>query len=249
MKTSRRGQQFIIDHEGEKLLAYRDAVGIWTIGIGHTSDEKSPVTKGMKITRAQSRELFAHDMAEVEQAISAMVVPQLNGNQYGAVASLIFNIGVDGFRGSTVRRLINRGGSKAAITRAFGMWVKGGNPKREIAGLVKRRSDEAALYFTPAELGGKAVNLPNTGKPTEQIEEGRRMKGGIVETSNGNVAVGTGASVTGAGGAADVVRDQVDQLSYLGDYSTIIHWIITALVLVGVGITIYGLYQKFVRDR
>jgi len=245
MKTSRRGQQFIIDHEGEKLTAYHDGVGVLTIGIGHTSDEKYPVKRGMKITRAQSREIFAHDMSEVERAISAMVVPQLNGNQYGAVASLILNIGVEGFRGSTVRKLINKGGSKSAITRAFGMWVKGGNPKREIAGLVKRRADEAALYFTPAELGKSPVVLPKTGKPTPQIEEARGTKGNVAEGGDGTLAVQTGTGITGTGAVADVVRDQADQLSFVAYYSDIIQYVVIAMVMLGVSITFYGLYKKF----
>lgn len=245
MKTSLRGQQFIKDKEGERLVAYQDAVGIWTIGIGHTSDDYFAVKRGQKITKAKMLDLFRHDMEEVERAINTMVSRPLNGNQYGAVASFILNIGVEGFRGSTLRRRINQGASAAAITHAFGMWVKAGNPKHTLPGLVRRRSEEASLYHTPAELGHAPVILPDTGKPTPQLATTRAAKNGIIESGDGAFAVNSGTSLTGTGAVAGVIREQTDQLSFIADYSQIIQYIVVAMVVLGVGLTLYGLYSKF----
>jgi len=64
MRTSVAGRAAIKRREGEKLSAYKDSVGIWTIGVGHTSAAGAPEVKaGMKITAAQSDEILARDLA------------------------------------------------------------------------------------------------------------------------------------------------------------------------------------------
>ncbi|MCC2111943.1 MAG: hypothetical protein KDJ16_07910, partial [Hyphomicrobiales bacterium] len=49
--------------EGKRLVAYRDCVGVWTIGYGHTSRAGAPrVSPGMKITEAQADEILSRDL-------------------------------------------------------------------------------------------------------------------------------------------------------------------------------------------
>lgn len=246
MKTSRRGQQFIKDSEGLRLVAYLCPSGIWTIGWGHTSDAKYPVRKGMKITKAFAEVLFKHDMDEAEAAVDKYIVPKQNGNQYGALVSFVINVGGDGLRVSSLRRAINNG--KDDVTREFSLWVKGGRPKRRIPGLVKRRADEAALYKTPDRLGSSPIKLPNTGKPTAQIEEGRNAKHDVSPTNDGTAAITTGTGTTGGAGVTEILRDQTDQLSFIAEYSQVIQYVVIAFVILGVGLTVYGLIQKL-RDK
>jgi len=245
MQTSRRGQQFIKDGEGLRLVAYLCPAGVWTIGWGHTSDEKYPVKKGMKITKAQAEILFKHDVEEAEAAIRRHVKVQLNGNQYGALVSFIFNVGVEAFRKSSLLRMINKGAGAISITKAFSLWVKGGTPKRTIKGLVKRRADEAALYHTPDSLGDNPIKLPNTGKPTAQIEEGRNAKHDVSPSGVGTGKVGSGVASIGAGGAVEQIKDATDQLTYVADYSSVIQAVVVALVSLGAIIMLYGLYQRW----
>ena len=62
-KVNSAARELIKRFEGLRLRAYRDAVGIWTIGYGHTSRAGPPkVTRGMKITRKQADEIFAADV-------------------------------------------------------------------------------------------------------------------------------------------------------------------------------------------
>lgn len=70
--------------EGEKLQAYQDTGGVWTIGIGHTKG----VEPGMVITHEQSLEFFAQDA----QPLLAMVAsrPVLEA---AALVSYGFNCG------------------------------------------------------------------------------------------------------------------------------------------------------------
>ena len=72
MRTSERGVGFVAAHEGVVLRAYRDPVGIWTIGVGHTGAAGPPaVTHGRKLIE-QSKMLLKEDSAstffDVKQA-------------------------------------------------------------------------------------------------------------------------------------------------------------------------------------
>lgn len=47
MKTNQKGINLIKECEGCRLTSYKDSVGVWTIGYGHTTN----VRQGDKITR------------------------------------------------------------------------------------------------------------------------------------------------------------------------------------------------------
>lgn len=67
-------------------------------------------------------------------------------NQYSAMASATFNIGVSAFCGSTMARKANQG-DRAGSCKALLMWVYAGG--RKIQGLVNRRNAEYRLCMTP----------------------------------------------------------------------------------------------------
>ena len=86
--------QLIKDFEGERLIAYQDSVGIWTIGIGHTGkvDGKN-ICQGMKITSQKSEELLKADIEYFENAVNKINF-LLNQNQFDALVSFSFNCGI-----------------------------------------------------------------------------------------------------------------------------------------------------------
>lgn len=55
--------------EGERLTAYQDSGGVWTIGIGHTGPD---VTPDLKITHELSMALFAKDQAQLLGLVAGM---------------------------------------------------------------------------------------------------------------------------------------------------------------------------------
>ena len=59
MKISQKGIDLIKRFEGCKLYAYRDSVGIPTIGYGHTKGVKM----GMSITQKQADDFLREDVA------------------------------------------------------------------------------------------------------------------------------------------------------------------------------------------
>lgn len=155
MKTSDRGIDLIKKHESLRLRAYRDAVGVWTIGYGHTGD----VDSGDVITEQQAEELLREDLDIVERTIRSTGL-QLNQNQFDALVSFTFNVGIglprshprgpSGFLGSTLLRKARIDANDPSIADEFRKWVKGRVNGRLVilSGLVKRREEELKLYFS-----------------------------------------------------------------------------------------------------
>lgn len=144
MKTSSRGRAAIMQREGCRLNAYRDSVGVLTIGVGHTGRASPPhVHAGMHITTAQADAYLAADLAPFEEAVNHAVKRPLTQNQFDACVSLAFNIGGGGFTGSGVVHRINAGDMEGAAN-AFLMWERP-------PALAGRRQEERKQFLTPDE--------------------------------------------------------------------------------------------------
>lgn len=151
MEISEEGRLLIERREGVVLSAYRDSVGILTIGVGHTSAAGEPkVTPGMRITRAEASMILRRDLADVEQAIRKLVRVDLNQNEFDALGSLIFNIGRTNFGYSTLLRRLNAGDRQGAADQ-FLVWNKSRvNGKLvTLKGLKTRRESEREQFLTP----------------------------------------------------------------------------------------------------
>ena len=146
---NKKTEELIVFYEGERLTSYRDTGGIWTIGVGHTSDSKFAVKKGQTITGEFSRELLRHDLKEAENFVKTLVKVPLNENQYGALVSFTFNLGGGSLKISTLLKKLNTGNYKA-IPSELNKWVFDDGVK--LAGLIKRRKAEGDLWNTPTSV-------------------------------------------------------------------------------------------------
>lgn len=109
LKMSHAGLAALTQREGVRLHAYADSRGIPTIGVGHTSMGGPPhVYFGMTVTMEQAYQILAADLAPVEAAINSAVTVPISQNAFDALCSLTFNIGIGGFRGSSVLRQLNQ---------------------------------------------------------------------------------------------------------------------------------------------
>lgn len=97
-----------------------------------------------KITKARAIRLFRNTLKYFEYSVWSVTRDDINQNQFNALVSFTYNIGVAGFKGSTLLRLVNKDRFDLRITTAFEMWRNSG-AKKGI--LLKRRQREAALYF------------------------------------------------------------------------------------------------------
>ncbi|WP_368641785.1 lysozyme [Castellaniella ginsengisoli] len=133
------GMALIKHYEGCRLMAYRDAVGIWTIGYGDTQN----VQPGLTITQAEAdQRLLSRLAAEfVPEVLAAAGAP--SQCQLDAMVSLAYNIGTGAFARSTLVRLF-RGGDTAGAAAQFTRWDKAGGVS--LRGLRRRRVAERALF-------------------------------------------------------------------------------------------------------
>jgi lysozyme len=144
MRMTDEGLALIRHFEGYREKAYRDAVGVWTIGYGHTAMAGPPVVRaGQVISRAEAADILARDVAVFARGVSAAVNVPLSDQQFSALVSFAYNVGLRGFRTSRVLRAVNAG-DFAAVPRHLNLWVKAGG--RTLPGLVRRRAAEGAMF-------------------------------------------------------------------------------------------------------
>ncbi len=171
MRMSVVGRAAIKWREGEKLSAYKDSVGIWTIGVGHTLAAGAPEVKaGMKITAAQSDEILARDLEAVEKDVTDVVKVPLNQNQFDDLSSLHFNIGPGSFRSATLLKKLNAKDYAGAADQ-FLVWNKGtiNGKKVAINGLTIRRKDERAQFLsTTIDEAPAPDQHPNSSPPSSR---------------------------------------------------------------------------------
>lgn len=144
MKTSDLGIDLIRRHEGLRLDAYLDPVGIPTIGFGHTRGVKI----GQKISEKQALIYLKEDLCNAEKAINKLLL-NINQNQFDALVSFVFNVGEAKFLESTLLRKIKNDPLDRSVRNEFIRWKNGrvGGELKPLPGLLKRRMDEANLYF------------------------------------------------------------------------------------------------------
>jgi lysozyme len=139
--------ELIKEFEDLRLEAYLCPAGVWTIGWGHAKGVKA----GMKITEREAEKLLEQDMMEVVKVLED-VVCRLSIDQYNALVSFVFNIGVAAYRKSTLRKMVLANPENPKIADEMKKWKYATNPKTKkkevLPGLVRRREREAELYFT-----------------------------------------------------------------------------------------------------
>lgn len=147
---SSEGVAFIKSFEGFSLDSYDDGVGVWTIGWGSIKDlQGNPVKKGQKIDNSIANKLFKRDLQSFENAVNRLVTVPLSQNQYDALVSFSYNVGIGALSGSTLLKKLNVGDYTGAA-ESFMSWDKGRvNGKLvEIKGLTRRRKAEKELFLT-----------------------------------------------------------------------------------------------------
>ena len=130
----------LMEMEGCRLEAYKDAAGVPTIGYGHTKN----VRMGDKISEYWAKEMLREDIEEAEWQVKELGVAKTEG-QLDALVSFAFNVGIGRLKESTLLKTIREGSSKNQIKKEFKRWVFAGGKK--LPGLVKRREWEAKRFF------------------------------------------------------------------------------------------------------
>lgn len=147
MKISQTGIDLIKKFEGCVLHAYKDPIGVWTIGYGHTVGVKS----GQKVTQKQAESLLKQDLKIYENHVTKSGV-KVNQNQFDALVSFTYNCGA-----GSLKTLLN-GRTLNEVSKALLLYNKAGG--RKLQGLVNRRKAEKELFDKEV----KVVSKPTTNK-------------------------------------------------------------------------------------
>ncbi len=221
MKISENGIALLKKFEGLELEAYQDIAGIWTIGYGHTGDDVKP---GMTITEREAEAILRRDLKPREDAVERLVSVPLNQNEFDALVSFVYNVGVSAFQGSTARKRLNRGDRMGAAD-ALTWWNKAtvGGVLREVLGLTRRRAAEKALFLTPVDppLVREPENLQENTRATPVEDPPRRGSPAESRTVQGaTIAGGAGAAAATVGHDNAEELDQIESNIERGDGMT-----------------------------
>lgn len=125
----------IASWEGYVERAYKDIVGVWTIGFGTTKGVKP----GQSIDPVTALQRKIDDISKFEGALKQCVTVPLHQHEYDAFISLAYNIGPTAFCQSTLVRRLNQRDYDAACKEIL-RWTRAGG--RVVQGLVNRREAE-----------------------------------------------------------------------------------------------------------
>lgn len=144
--VDKKGLDFIANEEGIRLKPYLDSVGMVTIGIGSTYYENMTIVRmtDPPISKTRALALFKNLLNHYELAVWSSTRDDITQNQFNALTSLTYNIGVSAFKSSTLLKLVNENPYTPLIRNAFLAWKRAG--KKDI--LLPRREREANLYFS-----------------------------------------------------------------------------------------------------
>lgn len=139
MQLGAAGKALIQSFESLKLQAYQDQRGIWSIGWGHT-----PAVEYQETTPEEADEWFAQDTQAACNGVMRTVDVPMSQNQFDALVSFTYNVGVGSEAHSTLVGLLNQGKYDLAAAQ-FSFWnhVNG----QVDLGLTRRRAAEQTLFL------------------------------------------------------------------------------------------------------
>lgn len=146
MKPSKQAIEIIKKYEGLFLNAYLCPASVPTIGYGTIRyPDGKPIKLGEKITLKKAEELLTWEVEKIATQIPDL---KLNQNQYDALVSWVYNLGIGNFLKSTLYRKVKVNPEDPTIKDEFMKWTKArvGGKLTILKGLVRRRTEEYNLY-------------------------------------------------------------------------------------------------------
>lgn len=148
MKLDKKGLDLIAEFEGLSLKPYLCSANVPTIGYGSTFYENGTKVKltDAPITKQRAEQLLKNTADKFAEKVAVLIIKPVTQNQFNALVSFAFNVGVSALKISTLLKLVNNNPNDGNIAKEFLKWNKAGG--RVVQGLTNRRIKESALYFT-----------------------------------------------------------------------------------------------------
>lgn len=147
-KISTKGLELIKKYEGFSSKPYLCPAKVPTIGYGSTYYEDGSKVKltDSPITQERATKLLEALLVSFEKAVDSYCIDTINQSQFDALCSFAYNCGVGNLKSSTLLKKVNVNPDNPTIKDEFLKWTKGGG--KTIPGLIRRRTEEAQLYFS-----------------------------------------------------------------------------------------------------
>ncbi|AMR58251.1 peptidoglycan hydrolase [Bacillus phage vB_BsuP-Goe1] len=157
MNISQAGINLIKSFEGLRTKAYKavPTEKYYTVGYGHYG---SDVRVDQAISEKDAEKLLYDDVQSFVDAVNKLLKVDVTQNQFDALVSFAYNVGVGALKSSTLLEYLNAGNFQKAADE-FLKWNKSGG--KVYGGLVKRREQERTLFLT----GGSKNVSRETSKP------------------------------------------------------------------------------------
>lgn len=151
MNLSREGAMELIGHEAIVLTRYKDSVGVWTIGVGHTraAGAPDPATFEGEMTLAEVFALFEKDVRRYVADVNSVLKVKVTQQQFDALVSFHYNTGA--IKRASLMKHLNDGDIIAAGDGLM-EWVKP-------VAVTERRRKEHNLFTTGRYSNGGAANI------------------------------------------------------------------------------------------
>ena len=147
MRLNNAGHLLICKFEGLSLTPYLCSAKVPTIGYGNTyyPNGKKVMMQDKAITKPEAFEMFKFIADKFALKVNELIKSNVNQNQFNALVSLSYNIGVNAFSKSTLLKKVNFNPDDLTIKDEFLKWNKAGG--KEIKGLTNRREQESKIYY------------------------------------------------------------------------------------------------------
>lgn len=162
MRTSSEGITLIKKFEGCRLKAYKDAIGVLTIGYGHTGSVK----EGQTISQEFAEELLKEDLTKFERHVEKYTPFAMNQNQFDALVSFAFNCG-----SGNLKKLVT-GRTPEQVAEKILEYNRAGG--KVLAGLTKRRRAERELFLKPRS---KLLKTGSRGEDVKELQKALNSEG------------------------------------------------------------------------
>ena len=143
MKLDESGYSELHKREGLRTKPYLDTKGVPTISLGVTyyPNGRKVTMKDCILTLSEANELGKITADRFSNQVNSLVKSKVNQNQFNALVSIAYNIGINGFKASSFLKLVNENPNDPKIKEAIMLWTK----NKELIG---RRKSEVSQYFT-----------------------------------------------------------------------------------------------------
>ena len=170
-KISDKCLKLVKEFEGCRLTAYRDEVGVWTIGYGITNSDfkitKKIIRKGMKISKATAEKWLEESLNKKYLPLVLEYDKQYNWdqNELDALVSFCYNIG-------SIKQLTADGTrSKTVVASKILQYNKAGG--KVYRGLTRRRKAERELFLAKVAPEKKPVKKKSNETIAKEVLTGK----------------------------------------------------------------------------